>query len=429
MHQTSPKLSALGSITLCAGMWLWVNNVQAQSLRELVEHAWLNHPTVLAAQSRTQASEADIQRATSAHYPQIDYSLTRSNQANNNLPLGVEQTGRVPTARLNLWSGGRIQADVNRSRHLTQAAQWQQRQLQEDVTLQVVEAFIRWYSASELHVLALKNLDAHRLTMNDIAKIAAIDTGRRIDLEQARIRHDNAEFALLQRELDLDQAKQQLSRFWPRELAPLNTQIFEKSLEALGAYPLSLNEVLTAISDELPAVAQQQAQVLASQAGIDMAKSQFWPSLDVVSSRQPNPNSPVYAQETLTQVRLSMPLFSGGSSQAGLNTAVHQYASAKHLLEEARVSAKEKAVLTWQELKSLQDRSQRAQTQVTAGHKLLEGYRQQFRLGRRQLLDLLNAQNEVFNYQTQATRTRFDEYVLRARLLASLGHLTQRFKL
>ena len=51
----------------------------------------------------------------------------------------------------------------------------------------------------------------------------------------------------------------------------------------------------------------------------------------------------------------------------------------------------------------------------------------QFRLARRQLLDLLNIQAEAFSYQSAATAAFYDEQVMRARLLAATGELAKRF--
>jgi adhesin transport system outer membrane protein len=65
--------------------------------------------------------------------------------------------------------------------------------------------------------------------------------------------------------------------------------------------------------------------------------------------------------------------------------------------------------------------------QAQVGDKVVDGYRQQFRLGRRQLLDLLNIQAEAFGYQSSATTAFYDEQVARARLLAATGDLAKRF--
>ena len=61
------------------------------------------------------------------------------------------------------------------------------------------------------------------------------------------------------------------------------------------------------------------------------------------------------------------------------------------------------------------------------GEQVVEGYRQQFRLARRQLLDLLNIQAESFGYQSAAMTAFYDEQVARVRLLAVMGDLAKRF--
>jgi outer membrane protein TolC len=61
------------------------------------------------------------------------------------------------------------------------------------------------------------------------------------------------------------------------------------------------------------------------------------------------------------------------------------------------------------------------------GDKLVEGYRQQFRVARRSLLDLLNIQADSFNYRSAARAAFHDERLSRVRLLAATGDLARRF--
>jgi adhesin transport system outer membrane protein len=61
------------------------------------------------------------------------------------------------------------------------------------------------------------------------------------------------------------------------------------------------------------------------------------------------------------------------------------------------------------------------------GDKLVDAYRQQFRVARRSLLDLLNIQADTFNYRSSANAAFHDERIARARLLAATGELAKRF--
>jgi adhesin transport system outer membrane protein len=188
---------------------------------------------------------------------------------------------------------------------------------------------------------------------------------------------------------------------------------------------------MNAVTDDLPSIAQQRAQVKAAEAAVQMARGQYWPTVDLTATRQLNPMTTgsvlSYKEDTLTQVQLNMPLYNGGATSAAVQTAVGQLKAAQYGLDEARLLAREKAALSYQEWMNAQGRATQGETQARMGDKVVEGYRQQFRLARRQLLDLLNIQAESFGYQSSAMTAIYDEQIARARMLAATGDLAKRF--
>jgi adhesin transport system outer membrane protein len=424
----SLKFSVL-AVALC----LSGTQAQAQSFTEVVQNALTIYPTMLSAKAKTEAQRADIDRARAAHMPQINYGYTRSKYANTDLPGSIQSNTRSPSVRLNIWSGGRIEADARRAEALTQSSEQQEALTRDEVALLAAEAYINWARAMDMHELATKNLESHRITLNDIQKIVAVDTGRRIDLEQAQVRMDNASLAKLQRQTELYQARQRLSRFWQASLPTKPVGLKEAFTTAgrLGQTPTSVDQVMDAVSDDLPAIAQQKAQVKAAEAAVSVARGQYWPTLDLTSTRQLNPvligGTTTYKEDTFTQLQLNMPLYSGGATSAAVQTAVGQLKAAQYGLDEARLLAREKAALSYQEWMNAQGRATQGATQARVGDKVVEGYRQQFRLARRQLLDLLNIQAESFGYQSSAMTAFYDEQIARARMLAATGDLAKRF--
>jgi adhesin transport system outer membrane protein len=165
-------------------------------------------------------------------------------------------------------------------------------------------------------------------------------------------------------------------------------------------------------------------------AAVSLARGQYWPTVDITATRQLNAlnTSPTtYKEDTFTQLQVNMPLYSGGATSAGVQTAVSQLTAAQNTLEETRLLAREKASLAYQEWINAQGRAVQGESQARVGDKVVEGYRQQFRLARRQLLDLLNIQAEAFGYQSAATTAFYDEHIARARMLAAMGDLAKRF--
>mgnify|MGYP000004587119 FL=1 len=423
----SLKFSVL-AVALC----LSGTQAQAQSFTEVVQNALTVYPTMLSAKAKTDAQRSDIDRARAAHMPQISYGYARSKYANTDLPASIKANTRSPSVRLNLWSGGRIEADAERAEALTQSSEQLEALTRDEVALLAAEAYINWARAMDMHELATKNLESHRITLSDIQKIVDVDTGRRIDLEQAQVRMDNASLAKLQRQTELHQARQRLSRFWQGSLPSKPVGLKEAFMPAgrMGSMPATVDQVMDAVSDDLPSIAQQKAQVKAAEAAVQMARGQYWPTVDLVSTRQlnlVNTSPTMYKEDTFTQVQLNMPLYSGGATSAAVQTAVGQLKAAQYALDEARLLAREKAALSYQEWINAQGRATQGESQARVGDKVVEGYRQQFRLARRQLLDLLNIQAESFGYQSSAMTAFYDEQIARARMLAATGDLAKRF--
>lgn len=80
----------------------------AQTLPEVVNQALQTYPAVLSASVRAAATRSDIARARSAHYPQLGLNATATAFSSGSVPVGTERSSISPTARINLWSGGKI---------------------------------------------------------------------------------------------------------------------------------------------------------------------------------------------------------------------------------------------------------------------------------------------------------------------------------
>lgn len=420
-HFSGCWLLGLGCALASAGL-------QAQTLSEVVQHALASYPAQVSALAKAQAARADIARARSAHYPQLSVGASANSYASGSVPASVGRTTVSPSAKVNLWSGGRIEADAQRSEALSEASEAQRLVTQEDVALQATEAYLNWSKTAELYQLSVRNLHSHQETLEDIRKIAQADAGRRIDLEQAQVRVDNARLTLQQRKSDLVQAMQRLQRFWKGEMAARPEGIAQALATGgpLGAMPLSVEEATGHVNEALPALAQYRAQVRAAEAAVRQAQGLHWPTLDLVSSRQFNANTQRF--ETLTQLQLNMALYSGLGTQAQVEAAAAQLRAALAALDEARLLQREKVAAAWQEWAVSRNRAQLGATQSDVGEKVVEGYRQQFRLARRSLLDLLNIQADAFNYRSAALAATHDERLARARLLAAMGALASRFE-
>ena len=416
------QVPSLALTLVCASV-----SVHAQTLPQVVERALQAYPSIQSANAKAQASRADIDKARSSHQPQIGIAASANQYTSGSVPSSLGRTSVSPTAKLNLWSGGRIEAEASRAEALTRAAEFQRDGTLDDVAQQACEAYLNWDKTADLYRLAVQNLNSHRETLDDIQKISQVDAGRRIDYQQALVRTENAALALQQRKADLAQAMQRLRRFWPGEMdaRPVGLDAVVAENGVLGRIPMSLSTAIERVTDDLPGIAQYRAQMDAAQAALKVAQGQYWPTVDAAVSRQFNTNTLRF--ETLSQIQLNAPLYTGGATSALIEAAQNQVKAAQFSLDEARLIGREKAALAWQEWASARSRSTVGNAQSDVGDKVVDGYRQQFRVARRSLLDLLNIQADSFNYRSAARAAFHDERLARVRLLAATGDLARRF--
>ena len=387
---------------------------RAQTLHEAARIALAQYPAILAAQSKREAADSDITRAQGAHWPQLAWSGTQSAYNAGNISNNWIQS---PTVNLNVWSGWKIQSDVERSQALADSGRHQQNITRDEVALLATEGYLNWALALKKLILARENVAVHEKIRSDITKITQIDQGRRIDLDQAEVRFENAALSLHQRENELVVAVQRLNRMLLGQMpsSPEGTD-FE-----LGPFPDTSEHALADLSDLHPVIAQQIAQVEAARAALRSAQSQHSPQVNVSYGKQVYQGSG--QGDYVAQLTVNLPIFTGGTTMGSINSAASQLQAAEYGLVETRLTQREKLLTAWSEWTSAKARSTLGLRQAATAQVVVNGYEKQFRVGRRSLLDLLNVQSDLYTYQSNAVSASFEVQISRARVMAAIGKL------
>jgi adhesin transport system outer membrane protein len=264
-------------------------------------------------------------------------------------------------------------------------------------------------------------LAQHASILNDFEKIAQVDTGRRIDLDQARVRHDNARLIRLKTQTELDAAAQRLARLL---MAPLPAEPVGLDF-ALPTRHADLAQAQQDLHDQHPVLAQWLAQRDAALASVRYARAQSAPTLNLTHSKLAT--NGVDEGRFVTQLQLNLPLLDGGSAQGAEEAALARAQVIESQLQEARLVLQEQLAIAWSDWQSAITRAELGQQQTLTAQQLATGYAQQFRVGRRALLDLLNIQSDLYTYQSAALTASHEARTAQARVLATLGQLADAF--
>lgn len=391
----------------------------AQSLPEAVRIALSQYPSILAAQSRVEAAGYQITQAQSGHWPQIGWQGTNSVYSDvTPRPFSPEDTWiQSPTLNVNIWSGWRVQSQVEQARAVRDTREQQQRITRDEVAFLVVEAYLNWMRARDLVKLAEANLAAHERLTRDVRRIADVDQGRRIDVDQALVRTENARLSLEQRRSEYEIFAQRLRRMLLGDLPRLPS-----GYESIaGNLPKTTEQALALLSDNHPVIAQQLAQIDAARAAVRNAKSGFSPTVDLSYQRQTFQGTG--QGDYITQLNVRVPIFDGGSAYGATRSAYAELDAAQQGLTEVKFNLRESLLSAWSEYLTAIQRTGLGEKQVANAVKLVAGYDQQFRVGRRSLLDLLTIQDNLYSYQTNATNASYEQRIAKAKILAILNQL------
>lgn len=405
---------------LILGVLLLVKSQElaAQSLTEVISRAVIDYPSISAAKFNAESADHEVDRAFGQHMPQVGL------QASSNRYQSGGRASReifTPTVSMNVWSGMKIQSEVDRAESLAEAADNQLIGTQDDVVALSAETYLQWAKAKELLKLAKDNLEVHQTLYDSIKKIIDQDPGRRVDLMQAQVRLDNAKIAITSRTAEVKQASERLHRFWPDALPeqPLGIDDFK------GFSPTSLEEALMIVDQQHPSLASAKANIEGAIANVGVARSQYHPQISVTGSRQYNWET--NSIEFLAQVSANLPVFSGGSIDAATDKALAELQSARSKLDETRRVLQEKVSVAWEDLQATQQRAQIGKQQSEMASQVVNGYKLQFELAKRSLLDLLNVQNDQFNYRSSTVSNEYEHRIARFRLSAAMGQLSRAY--
>lgn len=377
---------------------------RAQSLDEVVRAAIADYPAIAAASAQRAAAESAVRQAQALHYPTVDMlGIGRV--------AGTAISAARPRARLNLYASGGIEAQIDRETWRERSASSRELQTREDVAFQAASAYLQTLRSVRLRDAALRSRSRHEQLVADFAAIAEIDRGRRYDLIQARTRAEQVNLQVADQESAIASARESLAQYFRGPIDPEALRL--PDLGAAPAEPMAEPAVIA----EHPAVQAAQRQVQSAEADTRVTRASRLPRLDLEST---------VGKDSATYLSFSWPAFDLASEAAQEASIANLAAARANASEQERIVAA-RLRSAWQDWVAAQRRARISSGQIQLAEELVQTYREQFRIGRRNLLDLLNAFNELALAEAANAGATVDATAARLRIEYAAGHLSRRF--
>ncbi|MFN0262802.1 TolC family outer membrane protein [Tepidamorphus sp. 3E244] len=405
----------------------------SMSLKEAVSQAVMTHPTVNAARAGRRASGYELKVSQGALYPTVGLSADAGQQyvdRPNSLDAEDNQKWRprrqaTLSVRQVLFNGHQRANEIYRAAAVLDSAAIRVLSTAELLALDAVEAYIDYRRHAMLLALARANVDRHIEIRGLVQELVSGGKAPDSDGNQAieRVAAANAVRAQVEKAfLDARAKFKRVIGIHPGRTSPVP---FPANLP-----PSARVAVEIGVSNN-PAIEAARIRAEATQFELEKAKGTMLPTiaLEGLATYGENVNGIDGRNLDVTgQVTLNWSIFDGHirrNRERALSERVTQHQLEADARTREIAEAIERAfagyVTGGTRVASLQE-------QVQANNRTVTAYREEYQLGKRSLLDLLDGENSRFNaefqYQSAAAVRYFAAYQLLAhmgRLLSTLG--------
>ncbi|MGE0652725.1 MAG: TolC family outer membrane protein [Pirellulaceae bacterium] len=420
--------AALG---LCAFMGVSVASMdvaQAMSLEEAVKMS-LSNPDVGEAKANRRAVDQDLREARGLHFPTVDMRAdTGPSQINNSTTRAIDsdddwlwrrQASLIVVQKI--FDGGNVSNQVDRQRARVSAAAARVTERSEFIGLDAVQAYLDVLRQIELVRLAEENLRANVSKFEDVRSRVRAGRSSIADQRQSENRVSQARNELVGAQRRLDEARAQYLRVVGAEPTALSRPAL-----STGSLPVDVGAALEKAQRKNPSIIAASREVEAADALIRVNEAAWWPqvNLEMTATRGADVGGLRGANdEYLALLVARWNLYSGGSDTARRSGSMERAIEARERLHASVLKSDEETRRSWIAMTRQRQQVGILRERVTSAEGVLDAYGQQFNVGQRDILDVLDAQNDLFNAKSELATAEYSELFASYRLLAVTGDL------
>lgn len=421
------KIFVTGIATLLAGsaQGALAQSTGTISMTDAIAVAINSNPDVAQAQYNKEAIEFERKRAQGLYLPRLDFEASAGvrrleNPTRKSLHIGDEALYPSSVELTGEWIAvdfGRRRGELLRQAARVDGASLRVVERSEFIGLQVARQYLdvllqqRVVGASQDDVAFHRNLVGDLATGVKQGSISIADQQQGEErLQAALVRQTEAEQALIEAQIKL------------RTLSGLDVSQVAMPAALDAGMPASESEAIGLARANNPRVKEAMADVDAAHSLADSTKGEMYPRIGLGVAGRYGTDIDGFQGETKdvqARVFLRYNVFNGGITKANYQEMVRRESEARYRLYDVARSAEEDVRLAWSTLNTQTRIVRDLNTQSRVSDDLLVSYRSQFNVGRRSLLDVLDAQNSRYNVQVRLEVARFSQVFAQYQTLAA----------
>ncbi|HUH12209.1 MAG TPA: TolC family protein [Longimicrobiales bacterium] len=398
------------------------------SLDEVIRRAVLHAPAMAQAEGGVRNAEMGRRSATASFLPSLSVSsgasLSSSERFNPTTNTSVTGSNDSYNAGMNasvdLFTGGRKTAELHSARAGLESAEAGAREQRFAVVLSAKQAYYAVLRGGELIRVAEAGVRRAEESLEAARTRLAVGSATRSDVLRGELALNEARQTLLQEENDRRVATFALGRLVGAD-GPVEAEPVETGAEPL---PLEREELLQLALEQSPRVVAAQAGVRSGEAGVRVARAQYFPSLRASSGYNWFNQDPAFTggrSSWSLGLGVSLPVFNGLQREASIVRSQVQEEVAQAQLADARRQTRADVERLAGAVEVAAQRVVLTREALAMAEEDLRVQRERYRLGATTILELITSENNLIQAENTDVFARYDYQIARAQLEALVG--------
>ena len=374
-----------------------------------------------------EAIEFELRQARGLFLPRVDLEASagpRLLDSPNRRALGIDDdtlnTREIgATVTWKLFDGFGRAAEVERQASRVDGASLRVLERSEFIALQVSKEYLELLLQSRIVMIAQENYDFHRGILRKINQGVSGGTLTQADRRQAQERVKAAEARIIEAKDELTQAK---SRFF--KLVALPPSRLKEYPSLVRRLPHNVDSALGHARLNNPQIRFANADIDTAYALVKAARSKYMPEISLEGrARNGEDIDGVENRTSDYQARVvaKWNIFNGGIDKANEQEQIRRVSEARLRLHQIQREVDEATRTAWNKRQKQVELESTLRDQSRAGAAVVDLYQEQFRAGKRTLLDVLTAQNTYINTLVLSEIAHYAHVFATYRVLGAMG--------
>ncbi len=390
------------------------------------------HPLIQSGQEQVRAANKGVAASLAPYLPSIDvygeegtrrvYMPTYTKIPNGG-PRDAEERNWNLTIKETLWDGGARDAARATSKLQRDSANISLVGTRQIVLAEGVNAYLNVLRQLELVRLSQQNEGNIRQQLHLEDERVKRGAGINVDVLQAKSRLQLSLERLTAVRGGLQEATARYQQVFNR-LPDYQSMTLPPAPTAL--LPTNVDDAVAVSLKEQPVIQNAAKQVDITQRRRDSIEAEYQPRVDLVGQRVYQDNYSGVKdkrRDTLGQVRVTWNLFAGLGTMNRAAQTSYEKAAREDDLVQAKRKTEEQVRIAWSNLKTAEARVDLLDNAVNIAGEVFENRKKLRESGKETVINVLDAENEVFNARINYTSALYDARIAAYEVLRSMGRL------